>query len=66
MSEGNARLGLFIETTIFFAVSLFIGFVIAIIYTKLTNKTFKDLHKHYWNFFIVLAIVLYIVIGNLL
>ena len=57
MIEGQARFGMFIESLIFVAIFLAIGFVIALIYTKISRKTFDDLPKHYWGFFVILGFI---------
>jgi len=66
MNELEARFGMLIETLIFVGISSFIGWIIAVVYTKITNKTFDDLPNRYWEFFILGGFILWIVVIQLL
>jgi|GEM_PF-1414460 Na+/glutamate symporter len=47
----EARLVSLVETIIFVVIFLAIGYVIALIYTKISGKTFDDLPSYYWGIF---------------
>tara|TARA_B100001750_G_C15516950_1_gene608017 strand:+ start:3151 stop:3333 length:183 start_codon:yes stop_codon:yes gene_type:complete len=53
----ESRFSFFLGSLILVGLSLLLGLLIAFVYTKTTGKTFGDLHKHYWTFFIVLGFI---------
>ena len=49
----NARLVSFVEVGIFVTIFLAIGYVIALIYTKISGKKVGDLPEYYWAIFAI-------------
>tara|TARA_B110000003_G_scaffold276180_1_gene321338 strand:- start:4225 stop:4425 length:201 start_codon:yes stop_codon:yes gene_type:complete len=63
MSEGSARLGLFLDTLIIVIPVLIIGFIAEKGYKKVTNK---DVPDNYYTYVVGAAFVIYILLRNIL